>query len=95
MKKPSSEAPTTTDGAAMSARITRSLNARPRNRYRASASAAGVPSAVAISVLSEAISSEWTSADVRSGMSNRWRYHSRVNPFHAKVSRPEGALLKP
>ncbi len=94
MKKPSSEAPTTTEGAAMSARITRSLNARPRNRYRARASAAGTPSAVAIRVLREAISSEWTSADVRSGMSNGCLYQSRVNPFQAKVRRPEGALLK-
>ncbi len=54
-----------------------------------------MPIATAISVLSAAISSEWTSAVVRSGMSKSWRYQSKVKPFQAKVSRPDGAWLNP
>ena len=74
MKNDSSEAPTTTEGAAMSVNTSRSDTALPRNRQRPIASAIGVPSSTAIAVLPTAISSECHSAAVRSAMPSAWAY---------------------
>jgi hypothetical protein len=87
-------APTTTDGAAISVKMTASVAARPRKRCRASAMASGVPSSTEMNVEANATSSECTSALVRSAMSNTWPYQVVVNPFQWKLSRPDGAPLK-
>ena len=55
----------------------------------------GVPSAVAIRVLSAAISSEWTSAVVRSGMSNEVRYQSRGEALPGEGQPSRGRLVEP
>ena len=57
----------------MSERTTASARPRPWKRWRVIASAAGVPSASAIRVLSVATSSEVTRALVRSGIANSSR----------------------
>jgi hypothetical protein len=53
--------------------ITNSPACLPRYRYRTRASAHSVPSAVAMSVLTKATSSEFRIEAVRSGIANRCR----------------------
>src|SRR5262245_4084655 len=86
-KNDASAAPRTISGAEMLRKMTKSAPARPRNRYLASARPSSVPSAVAASAERRPIVSEWRSAAVRSGRSNRRPYHSVVKPIHVVLTR--------
>src|SRR5262245_53355580 len=86
-KKDARAAPSTISGAEMLRKIAKSAPPRPRNRYRARARPSSVPSVVAASALSTPIVSEWRSAVVRSGSSNRRPYQSVVNPIHVVFTR--------
>ena len=90
----SNDAPTTTDGAAMSTNTTDSTAVRPKKRWRARAIAIGTPIRIEISVEAQATSIECTSAVVRSLMSKMCRYHWVVEPYQWKVTRPFGVWLK-
>src|SRR5215471_19275329 len=81
----SSEAPSTISGAEMQANISRLNDAWPRNRYLPRAMPISAPSSTDTTVVTDAISSEYPRALVRSWLAVRFdgRYHLNVKPCQA------------
>ena len=81
-------APSTTSGVDIGRKISRFVDARPRNRNRTSAIATSVPSAVAISVETTPTCSELANASHTCGAPQGFCQFSSVKPCHTRLVLP-------
>jgi hypothetical protein len=88
-KSASSDAPSTTSGVAIGRKISRLVDARPRNRWRASANAIIVPRTVDARVASAPILRLLTRALQTSGAPHGLDHFSVVKPRQFRLDLPE------